>query len=484
MFTVASEGLQIIRVTQIYGLTALTLLYTSLIITPLRFLFPRGDILSHVFKAQPLIVLATCYFALLHSSIAFFGQLGGFPGLPFLSGDYLLALSSSATAFCMLILYLVLVFVLRKVHPDVKRVLNVLLYLSGILILFHIALIGTHFQDLTGIPAQIVYISFGILIVLESIRLDAWFKHRFHFTQQLGIATVIAGALVLLVGVYLFTPFALQEKPSLSTHNKHASKSSGQNAMHATMQGDTSLRFTVGFDKPDVLQPNQTVPLTFEVFNAATGSPITLYQKFFEKESHLIIVDNNLQYFKHIHPVRVGNTFTVNTTFPKAGTYRAYLTYQPIGAVEQQVAFSFPVGSTAFQPSTIQHTEDADQSKTFGEYNVSLSTNTALTASAMQSGNANVSFFLREKSTNEPVTNLKPYLGAFGHLVMIHTKDYSYIHVHPVGAEPKADQTSGPEVQFQPMPLTDTVKPGIYRVFAEFNPDGNIFVSDYTIEVK
>lgn len=485
LVTVSSEGLQIIRLTQAYGLTAFTLLYSTLLITPLCSVFAKTRLFS---TAQPALGIATLYFAMLHSSIAFFGQLGGFAGLPFLSNDYILAISASATAETILIIFIALAYdrLTGWLSPAIRKAFQHLLYFAGILILLHILLLGTHFQDLTSIASRLVYIGLAIFILLEAIRIDRWLKHTFKIPQYAGFATVFLGSAVIASGIYLFTPLLQQEKLSVSTHKKHPQQDSGVTAIaaHPGMQGDTSLRFTVGFDRPEQMQPNQNITLSFDVFNAANGSASTLFQKFYEKEAHLIIVDNDLQYFNHIHPQRVGNTFTVTTQFPKAGSYRAYLTYQPVGAVEQQVAFSFPVGVGSVTPGVTHRTQDQTLLKTFGNYTSALAINDGLTAAAMQSGKETLSFFIRNAQSNEPVTTLKPYLGAFGHLVMIHTKDYSYIHVHPVGPEPKPDQSSGPEVQFQPMPLTDTVKPGVYRLFAEFNPEGNRFVADYTVEVK
>ena len=43
----------------------------------------------------------------------------------------------------------------------------------------------------------------------------------------------------------------------------------------------------------------------------------------------------------------------------------------------------------------------------------------------------------------EPVTDLQPYLGAYGHLVALRDGDLGYLHVHPEG-----DTGPGPEIAF------------------------------------
>ena len=61
----------------------------------------------------------------------------------------------------------------------------------------------------------------------------------------------------------------------------------------------------------------------------------------------------------------------------------------------------------------------------------------------------------------KPVTNLQPYLGAMGHLVIISSdlKEFVHSHPHEEGAEHAAASKSGPNVDFEA-----TFKaPGIYK---------------------
>ena len=68
---------------------------------------------------------------------------------------------------------------------------------------------------------------------------------------------------------------------------------------------------------------------------------------------------------------------------------------------------------------------------------------------------------------------------------MIEQTNYTYLHVHPtVILAEKTTKTGGPRVEFLPLGLYGPIRPGIYRVFAQFNPDGNLMVADYTIEIE
>ena len=122
--------------------------------------------------------------------------------------------------------------------------------------------------------------------------------------------------------------------------------------------------------------------------------------------------------------------------------------------------------------------------KTFGDYEVTLE-KPELSAQEMSIGNQTLSFTIKDAKTHQPIKTLKPYLGAFGHLVMINSDNYAYLHVHPKSATPPLpDQNGGPTVSFLPLGLYGPIKPGIYRVFAQFNPDNHLFTADFTVKVE
>jgi hypothetical protein len=69
------------------------------------------------------------------------------------------------------------------------------------------------------------------------------------------------------------------------------------------------------------------------------------------------------------------------------------------------------------------------------------------------------------------VTDLQPYLGAYGHLVAIRTDDLAYLHVHPEEGEP------GPEIAFH----AEFDETGRYRLFLDFKHRGRVHTADFTI---
>ncbi len=492
-----SEQIQIIRLTQFFALTALAYIYLALVAEPLRFIFKNNSHVLSYAKEKAVITTGALYFGLLHSGLAFFGQLGGFPGLAFLSGRYLLAVSLSFTALLLLVFLTVAAFTRIKIllHVNLQKLLNALLYTSGLLVLIHALMLGTHFQDLLDTIPQIVFTAIAFLLVIEGLRIDAWARKHFVAYPNFGYASVVVLGGIIAGFIYFFLPVQGENSVNFGIHSQHiqlakeAQRGSNtpQNNAQATipgLKGDRTRRYAVSFSNPENVQANQDVALSFQVYDAASGNKVALFNKINDKIVHFIVVDSELQYFNHIHPEQSENEFAITTQFPHAGRYHLYLDFQPFGAIEQQMAFTLDVGPVD-EPAVSKFKPDANLTKRFGEYEVTLQHTKPLVASRLSVGQQLLTYTVKDAGSKKPITTLKPYLAAFGHVVMINTKTYDYIHVHPNDLKvPKPDQNGGPTVAFMPIGLYGPIKPGVYRLFGQFNPDNNLFTSDFTVEIK
>ncbi|CAN5292662.1 hypothetical protein BH18ACT9_BH18ACT9_00130 [soil metagenome] len=74
----------------------------------------------------------------------------------------------------------------------------------------------------------------------------------------------------------------------------------------------------------------------------------------------------------------------------------------------------------------------------------------------------------------DPVMDLQPYLGSYGHLVALREGDLAYLHVHPHKAS-----TSGPDIDF----TTAVPSEGRYRLFLDFAHAGVARTAVFTVEV-
>lgn len=493
--TIPSGSLQTIRLTQTYALLAISYLYISLIISPLHSLFPNLYINRFLIRARRATGVSAFMFALIHACFAFFGQLGGFKGLGFLSNTYLLAITLSFTALTILACMAATSFdrIIAKIGFQKWKLLHRFVYLAGILIVIHALLLGTHFSTTSGIIYRIASVALVVLLLLEALRLDTYMKRRFELLPQFGGFFVLA-----MMGI-MFGFFSQQPTNGDILFNIHAQHlqlakdlangtSPNIDPMNKQsfpgMQGDRTKRYTVSIHQEETIVPMKDTTLNFQIYDASSGDRVFLFSKINEKLLHLVVVDNKLVFFNHIHPIYDQNGFKIVTQFPHPGMYHLYLDFQPLGAIEQQFAFTVLVGNSNDydRPTPVV---DQHLTKSFGAYTVALQIPNTLNAFDLAQAKQTLSFTLYNTHTNSLITTLKPYLEAYGHLVMINTDTFEYIHVHPANLTPPApDANGGPTVNFIPMSLYTQIKPGTYRVFAQFNPNNHLFTSDFTIKIE
>jgi hypothetical protein len=79
-----------------------------------------------------------------------------------------------------------------------------------------------------------------------------------------------------------------------------------------------------------------------------------------------------------------------------------------------------------------------------------------------------------------PVTDLQPYLAAYGHLVALRAGDLAYLHVHPEGHPGDGSTPAGPDITFFVVPPT----PGDYRLFLDFQHDGVVRTAEFTVRAE
>lgn len=206
-------------------------------------------------------------------------------------------------------------------------------------------------------------------------------------------------------------------------------------------------------------------PLAF-VIEAPDGSSVTFFTPQHEKEIHLIAVRRDLSGFQHVHPTRTTDGMWSAPLALTPGTWRVFADMAPTGAEPMTLGADVSVAGT-FAP-TAQPTEDV-RTATVDGYTVTLTgilepgTDSTLALSVSRGGT--------------PVTDLDPYLGAFGHLVALRTGDLAYLHVHPEGHPGDGATAPGPVITFG----TSVPSPGTYRLFLDFQHDGVVRTAAFTL---
>lgn len=489
----------VVRLQQLYAFLGILYLYVTLLAGPLCYTFPKLPFRGQYISARRALGVSAFYFTSLHVGLSFFGQLGGFGGIGFLTEKYVQVLGIGLAAFVILFLLALTSFdfVIAKMTFVRWKFLHRLVYVAGILTLIHVVMLGSHFSNLSSAIPTIFFIALTFLLLLEAPRVDAVIRKYIHI-PDVGITST---AVLVLCGVLFFTIIrplfptsggaisfdihAEHKRLALEAKNGTQGSSTNQPTTIAGLQGDRTKRYSVSFFSPETVKPNQDTKLRFTVTDASNGRNISLFRMLYTKPMHLVVVDSSLEYFSHIHPTHTDDGFEITTQFPKEGIYHLYSNFQPLEGIEQQFAFTIQVGEPNTEATRSTSTPDIGQRKTFGDYGVELETEEQLRAESMTLGEQKLRFTITSATNSEGIQTLKPYLGAFGHVTMVNVETFDYIHVHPFDLTVLSpDSVGGPVVEFLPIGIHGPFKAGRYRVFAEFNPDNNVFVSDFTVDIE
>ncbi|MDQ3786002.1 MAG: DUF748 domain-containing protein, partial [Actinomycetota bacterium] len=196
------------------------------------------------------------------------------------------------------------------------------------------------------------------------------------------------------------------------------------------------------------------------------GHAVTDFQPTHDKLMHLIVARRDLSGFQHVHPeMAADGTWRVPLTFAAAGDFRVFADFQLADEDEgHTLGVDVPV-TGAYQPVPLP---PAALTATVGEYRVTLSgtltpgTTSKLTLSVDKAG--------------VPVTDLQPYLAAYGHLIALRQGDLAYLHVHPDGEPGDGKTRPGPNIVF----YAEVPSAGTYRLYLDFKHGDVVRTAEFT----
>ena len=214
------------------------------------------------------------------------------------------------------------------------------------------------------------------------------------------------------------------------------------------------------------VEPGERTDFRFTV-NGPDGRPVTDFKPLHGKRLHLIVARRDLSGFQHLHPeMTEGGVWSVPLTLPKPGVYRFFTDVQPRGAQRQLTLGTDITAPGDLRPTPLPKPEPV--AKVDG-YEVRLTggltpgKSTKLTLSVSKDG--------------KPVTDLEPYLEAYGHLVALRQGDLAYLHVHPDGEPGDGKTKPGPDITFS----AEAPSPGAYRLYLDFKHDGKVRTAEFTV---
>lgn len=156
------------------------------------------------------------------------------------------------------------------------------------------------------------------------------------------------------------------------------------------------------------------------VIEGPDGNAVRTFTKIHEKDLHFILVNRELTVFHHVHPTRAADgTWSIALPALAAGSYRAVADFEIAHGPRLVLGVDLAVAGTY---TTTALAAPATTSIVDG-YAVTIATE------VRRGGEVKVALTVRKDG--RLVTDLQPYLGAFGHLVAMRSGDLAYAHVHP-----------------------------------------------------
>jgi hypothetical protein len=214
------------------------------------------------------------------------------------------------------------------------------------------------------------------------------------------------------------------------------------------------------------LNTGPAAPFEFRILGP-DNAPVTRYTTSHDKDLHLIVVRRDLTGYQHLHP-RLGadGTWSVPVSITDAGQYRVFADFRPAGRAEGLTLGADIAAAGDYRPRPLPQ---PSRTATVDGYTVTL-------AGDLVPGTAS-KLTLAVARDGAPVTDLQPYLGAYGHLVALREGDLAYLHVHPDGVPGDGRTAAGPRIAF----YAEVPTAGSYRLYLDFQHNGTVRTAEFTV---
>lgn len=246
----------------------------------------------------------------------------------------------------------------------------------------------------------------------------------------------------------------LEQATSPESHSGHA-EMAGMKGMAAP----ASLMMESGWDN---LKPGVATMLKFHL--EREGQTQRDFDLLHERVMHFIVVRDALDEFQHLHPVVAADgVATVEIVFPASGKYWIFVDCQARGEAQQTVRHEMQIAGDP--PVTPELHANVPVVVSWKDSQIEVT--------AARSNAQWLVTFTHRDLTGQPVTDLEPYLGAMGHLVVIGAGTGEYVHAH-------AETMTAPDGQVKF--AAHIARPGIYKGWGQFQRQGQVFTIPFVLK--
>lgn len=215
-----------------------------------------------------------------------------------------------------------------------------------------------------------------------------------------------------------------------------------------------------------------TVRLHLAVKEGPTGKVVKDFDEAHTKRIHLILVSKDLGWFAHEHPVQQPDgTFTIDQRFPAGGEYLVFADVAPRDKGSQVLGTKLRLrGPSGARAQKLVPSKSSRQGGIVA---------TMVTEDVPIGSSTRVAFKLRDAATEQPIRNLQPYLGAMGHLMIIHQDGKTFVHSHPAEDAASNALAKKGEVRFS----ARFPRAGTYKAWAQFQRNGQVTTLPFVLKV-
>jgi P-type Cu+ transporter len=238
----------------------------------------------------------------------------------------------------------------------------------------------------------------------------------------------------------------------------------------------------IDLDVPASTRPGERTRVVATVRDAETGEPVEDLSLSHEVWMHLIATRDDMSTFAHVHPEPTGEPgrLAVDMTFPNAGRYVINTEVRREGEMTD-IHDRQTLTIHGSQPPAIQLAESPRTQVVDG-------VRVELHGEAEVGHPSDFAFSFADAATGRPLDDMRAYLAAAGHVVIMRGDAETFAHEHadvedsdgnPVFALP--GQRFGPELDFHATFHT----PGTYRMWGQFRlADGRVLTVPFTVDAE
>ncbi|MGC4042583.1 MAG: FixH family protein [Armatimonas sp.] len=222
------------------------------------------------------------------------------------------------------------------------------------------------------------------------------------------------------------------------------------------------------------VEAGKPVTLLFAIRNTKTKALVKDIEVAHTKLFHLMVASKDLSWFSHEHPEQQADgTFVHTLIFPTGGEFRLYADVAPQGAGSQILGTTLKVSGAV--PRSVPLVPSSSLKTTVDGITAAFSA----AESPIPVGRSTSLTFTLTDSSGKAITDLEPYLGAYGHLMIAHQDGQTVVHSHPAEDDAGIARSRKGIVAFN----ARFPKPGLYKAWGQFQRGGLVVTLPFVLKI-